>query len=279
MGLRMARRLVAAGHVVVGCDVDPGRAASLGALAAATPAEAVTGAEVAITSLPTPASVEAVVRELGAAAASGATVIEMSTSPPRLERLLAEELEARGVDFLDAPVSGGPTGAEAGTLAIMVGGRPEVFERHRALLGELGARVSHVGPAGAGQVVKLCNNLIVASEMVAIAEACATLEREGIDPAAAYDLLTSSTSDSAVMRRRFPIGGVRPEHPASDGYAPMFTLDLLAKDLVLALELAGEAGVDVPLSRRALEVYQRAQRAGDGSLDYSAVYRAVNPGG
>jgi 3-hydroxyisobutyrate dehydrogenase len=277
MGLRMARRLVAAGHEVVACDVDRDRAASLGARTATTPAAAVSGAEVAITSLPSPAAVEAVVRELGAAAAPGTTVIEMSTSPPRLERVLAAELEARGVEFLDAPVSGGPDGAEAGTLAIMVGGRQDVLARRRGLLEALGTRISHVGPAGAGQVVKLCNNLIAASEMVALAEACAMLEHEGIDAATAYTLLTSSTSDSAVMRRRFPIGGVRPEHPASAGYAPMFTLDLLAKDLLLALELADETGVDAPLARSALAVYERAQRAGLGGLDYSAVYRAVRP--
>jgi 3-hydroxyisobutyrate dehydrogenase len=235
----------------------------------------VAGAAVAITSLPSPAAVEAVVRELGSAAAPGTTVIEMSTSPPALERRLAAELEALGVDFLDAPVSGGPTGADAGTLAIMAGGRPDVFARCEPLLGILGSVVRLVGPAGAGQVVKLCNNLVVAGEMVALAEACAVLEREGVDPAVAYELFTSSTSDSSVLRRRFPLGGVRPEHPASDGFAPMFTLDLLRKDLVLGLELAAENGVDARLAQAALAAYDRAHEGGLGPLDYSAVYRAV----
>jgi 3-hydroxyisobutyrate dehydrogenase len=273
----MARRLAAAGHTVVACDADPARAAALGSAIAATPAEAVTGAEIAITSLPSPAVVEEVTLELGAAAAAGTAIVDMSTCPPSLARRLAAELETHGLDVLDAPVSGGPTGAEAGTLAIMVGGRPEAFARWAELLGAMGSLVRHVGPAGAGQIVKLCNNLIVASEMVALGEACAILEREGVNPALAYELFTFSTSDSAVLRRRFPIAGVRPEHPASDGYAPMFTLDLLAKDLALGLALAEEAGVDVPLSRLTLEAYERARAAGLGPLDYSAVYRTVRP--
>lgn len=273
----MARRLVAAGHELTAHDADPSRAESLGVRFAVTPGEAGADADVAITSLPSPEAVAAVVRELGEAARAGTTVIEMSTSPPSLVRRLAAELEAGGVDLLDAPVSGGPTGAEQGTLAIMVGGRASVFDRWEGLLGSLGSLVRHVGPAGSGQVLKLCNNLVVASEMVAISEACAILEREAIDPAVAYELLTSSTSDSSVLRRRFPIGGVRPEHPASDGFAPMFTLDLLTKDLVLALTLAGECGIDVPISRRALDAYEEAQAAGLGALDYSAVYRAVAP--
>ncbi len=273
----MARRLVAAEHELNAYDVDASRAEALGVGASATLAEAVADCDVAITSLPTPETVAVVVRELGEAARAGTTVIEMSTSPPSLEQRLAAELEARGVDFLDAPVSGGPTGAEQGTLAIMVGGSAGVFDRWAGLLGSLGSLVRHVGPAGSGQVVKLCNNLVVATEMVAISEACGILEREGIDPTVAYELLTSSTSDSSVLRRRFPIGGVRPEHPSSDGFAPMFTLDLLTKDLLLALVLADECGIDVPISRRALGAYEEAQTAGLGALDYSAVYRAVAP--
>ena len=275
MGLRMAQRLVAAGHEVVGCDLDPARAATLGSATAATPSEAIAGADTAITSLPSAEAVAAVVRELGAAARPGTAVIEMSTSPPSLMRELAAELDVHGVDFLDAPVSGGPIGAEAGTLAIMAGGRPEVFERCRPVLEALGSLVVRVGGHGAGQTVKLCNNLVVAVEMVAIAEACAILEREGVDPAVAYEIFTGSTSDSLVLRRRFPIPGVRPEHPSSSGYAPMFTLELLRKDLVLALELAAEAGVEARAAALALAAYEKARAHGLGPLDYSAVYRVV----
>jgi 3-hydroxyisobutyrate dehydrogenase len=280
MGLRMARHLLAAGHELVGCDVDPTRARALGTAIAATPAEAVAEADVAVTSLPSAAAVEEVV--LGPAglverARPGTCLIEMSTSPPGLARRLAGELERRGLDWLDAPVSGGPLGAEAATLAIMVGGKEAVFERHRELLELLGTLVVLVGGPGSGQTVKLCNNLIAGAEMAAIAEACAIIERERIDPARAFAVFTSSTSDSRVMRVRFPIPGVRPEHPASTGYEPMFALDLLFKDLTLALELAAACRVPARVAERACEVYAAARAAGLGRLDYSAVYQVVKP--
>ena len=275
MGLRMARRLVAAGYDVVACDTDPRRAAALGTATAETPAEAVAGAVFALTSLPSPAVVAAVVRELGATARPRTAVLDMSTSPPSLMRELAAELAGRGVDFLDAPVSGGPVGAEAGTLAIMVGGDARVFERSRSVLEALGRLVVHVGGHGAGQTVKLCNNLVVAAEMVALAESCAILEAEGVDPALAYEVFTGSTSDSRVLRNRFPIPGVQPQHPASRGYDPLFSLDLLHKDLTLALELAREAGVEAGVAAGALEAYERARSQGLGDRDYSAVYRVV----
>jgi 3-hydroxyisobutyrate dehydrogenase len=158
----------------------------------------------------------------------------------------------------------------------MVGGRKEVFDRNRNLLESLGSLVAHVGDHGSGQTVKLCNNLVVAATMTAIAEACAVLERRGIDPVRAYDVLTRSTGDSRVLRMRFPIGGVRPEHPASDGYRPLFRLDLLAKDLDLALDLAKECDVSAAVGERAAEAYAAARDAGFGPLDYSAVYRVVH---
>lgn len=277
MGRPMARRLVEAGHRLVACDADPGRASALGVPVAATPAEAASRADVAITSLPSVEIVEEVVLGpdgLRAGARPGTAVIEMSTSPPMLARRLAAELEAEAIDSLDAPVSGGPRGAEAGTLAIMVGGREEVFARWRGLLGALGSLVVHVGGPGAGQAAKLCNNLIAGVTMTAIAEGCALAEREGIKPRTFYELVTSSTGDSRVFRTRFPIPGVDPAHPSSRQYEQLFMLDLIAKDLALALELAGEHGLEVPIAAAALEEYRRAQAAGFGRLDYSAIYLA-----
>jgi 3-hydroxyisobutyrate dehydrogenase len=199
----------------------------------------------------------------------------MSTSPPSLARRLAEALDKAGIDFLDAPVSGGPAGAKAATLAIMVGGPAEVFERCRPLLEAMGTLVERVGGHGAGQAVKLCNNLIVGCTMAAMAEACAVLEREGIDARQAYEVFTRSTSDSSVLRRRFPVPGVEPEHPASRGYEPLFRLDLLVKDLGLALELAAEHGVEAKVGEAAARAYDAALAAGLGALDYSAVYLAT----
>ena len=280
MGLPMARNLVAAGHQLVAVDADPSRAALLGAPVAATPAEAAGASDVALLSLPSPAAVEEVVLGSGglrAGAPRGFAVVDMSTGPPALARTLAEELGRAGMDSLDAPVSGGPHGAEAASLTIMVGGNPEAFAARRPLLETLGGLVVHVGSAGAGQAVKLCNNLIAGATMVAIAEACAVAEREGIDPAVLYDLLTRSTGDSRVLRTRFPLADVAPEHPASRDYEPLFSLDLMAKDLDLALALAAAHGVGATVASISRERYREAQERGAGALDYSAVYAALRP--
>jgi 3-hydroxyisobutyrate dehydrogenase len=273
MGLPMARHLAAAGHDVVGCDLDPARTALLDASVAPSPREAAQRADCVVLSLPSPQAVEEALLGpdgAGAGARPGTLVIDMSTSPPALARRAAGELA--GLDVLDAPVSGGPRGAEEATLTVMVGGDAAAFARARPLLETVGGLVVHVGPHGAGQAAKLCNNLIAGATMAAIAEACAIARREGLDAGTLYELVTASTGDSRVLRTRFPLGGVDPAHPSSQGFAPLFALDLIAKDLALALELAGEHGLELPVGGAALAAYRRAQEAGHGRLDYSAVY-------
>ncbi len=284
MGLPIGRRLLQAGHELVACDIDPTRASALGVICAPTPADAFAGCDVAITSLPSIEAVEQVVLGPGglmSAARPGSTVIEMSTSSPALARRLAAAGEAAGAEVLDAPVSGGPRGAEAGTLTIMVGGRSETLEARRALLECLG-RVIHAGGHGAGQALKLCNNMLAGCAMAALAEACAVAVDEGIDPDVLYSALTTSTGDSRVLHTRFPIPGVDPLHPASGGYQPLFELDLITKDLALAQALAGDHGIETPVAAAALAEFRAAQRAGLGKLDYSAVYlnrgRGERPG-
>jgi 3-hydroxyisobutyrate dehydrogenase len=266
MGLPMAQHLVAAGHEVVGHDPDAARVEALGG--------ARTGgtAEIAIASLPSPEAVESVAR--GLAGSGVVTFVDMSTGPPALARRLADELGAAGIDVLDAPVSGGPTGAEAATLSIFVGGSTEAFSRVKPLLGALGSVVVHVGGPGTGQVVKLCNNLMAGVNMVGVAEACAVAARAGIDPATFYELVTHSTGDSRVLRTRFPLAGADEAHPANRDFEPMFMLDLIVKDLALACDLADEHGVDSPVAEAALAAYRKAQQMELGRLDYSAVYLA-----
>ena len=264
MGLPMARNLVAAGHAVVGHDLDPARVDALGGAAEEGPAE------VAIASLPSAAAVEEVA---GSLTGRGAEVfVDMSTSPPALARSLAGRLAAAGTLSLDAPVSGGPHGAESGTLSIFVGGSAEAFARVEPLLAALGSTVAHVGPPGAGQVVKLCNNLMAGVNMVAVAEACAVAKREGIEPKLFYELVTRSTGDSRVLRTRFPLAGADDAHPANRHFEPMFMLDLIVKDLILARDLAAEHELDPLVARAALASYRAAQQQGLGRLDYSAVY-------
>ena len=280
MGLRMARHLVAAGHEVVACDTDPARATALDTATAATPAEAVAGADVALASLPSVAVVEQVFlgkSGLLEGARPGTVLVDMSTSAPTLARRIHEECLAASVHFLDAPVSGGPTGADAATLTIMVGGAIDSFERCRPLFEQMGSLVRHVGGPGTGQAAKLCNNLMAGCNMAALAESCALAQREGIDPATFYELVTASTGDSRVLRTRFPLAGVSDKHPASAEWSPMFMLDLIVKDLELARDLAAAHGLTAEMTAVALAQYRQGQQRGLGALDYSAVYVVKRP--
>lgn len=283
MGGPMADRLRAGGHALTICDLDAAAVRAgveAGDAAAQTPALAAADADAVITMLPSPAAVEeATIGEDGvlAGARAGSVLLEMSTGPPALARRLAQAGEAAGIDVLDAPVSGGPPGAQAGTLAIMVGGSSSVLERVRPLLERMGSVILHMGPPGAGQATKLCNNLLAGVHMAAISESVALARREGLDPAALLEVMRNGTGDSRVLRMRFPVPGVQPEAPASRGFAPLFPVDLIAKDLGLALEAAGEQGLEVPVAGAALARYEAAQAEGLGALDYSAVFALLEP--
>lgn len=276
MGGPMAGHLLDAGHDVVAVDPDAGNLAAAVARGATTAGllDAVAGADVVLTSLPTPADVEQVyLGEHGiiAAARPGTTLIDTSTSSPELARRLAAAAAERGVDVLDAPVSGGPTGAQAATLAIMVGGDAATFTRVEPLLAALSNVLRLMGGAGAGQATKLVNNLLAGVYMTAIAEGLALAERERLDPTALFDVLTNGTGDSRPLRTRFPIPGARPETPASNGWKPMFPVDLIAKDLRLAIEAARQVELDLPMVEAALERYNQAAEQRGGNLDYSVV--------
>ncbi len=279
MGAPMARRLLAAGHELTVYDSSLQASAALcdeGAHRATGPAEAAASSEFTITCLPTPDIVERVVLgEGGALAGAGkdGILIDMSTSLPSLARRLALAGRDRGVPVLDAPVSGGPRGAERGTLAIMVGGEASAFERASPLFEALGKVVRHMGPPGSGQATKLTNNLLAATHMAVLAEAVALARSEGLDPAAVYEIVSNGTGDSRVLRNRYPAPGVLPDAPASNGWAPLFPVDLIAKDVALALATAEEHGLELPVTDVALTRYREAQAAGLSELDYSAVAR------
>ena len=279
MGAPMARRLLEAGHELTVCDPSAPAVAPLrdeGADPAEHPASAAAAAEVTITCLPTPDIVEsAVLGERGALAGAppGSILIDMSTSLPSLARRLAAAGRQRGVPVLDAPVSGGPRGAQRGTLAIMVGGEAAAFERAEPLLDVLGALVRHMGPPGSGQATKLTNNVLAAAHMAVLAEAVALARSEGLDLASVYEIVSNGTGDSRVLRNRYPVAGVLPDAPASNGWAPLFPVDLIAKDVALALATAEEHGLELPVAEVALTRYREAQAASLGALDYSAVAR------
>jgi 3-hydroxyisobutyrate dehydrogenase len=272
MGRLMSARLVAAGHEVRGFDLDS-EAAVDGVERCASAREAARGADAAITMLPSPDAVRLATLGpdgLAEGLAAGSLCIDMSTAPPALARELAAALAGHTIDVLDAPVSGGTIGAEAGTLTIMIGGSEAAAERARPLFEALGTLVVRVGDHGLGQAAKLCNNLCAGVTMAAIAQALALARREGLEPHVLYELMSSSTGDSRVLRMRFP-APVNDATPAAHGFAPMFTVDLMEKDLALAGQLAADHGVEAEPLAAALALYRRAQAEGHGSLDYSAV--------
>jgi 3-hydroxyisobutyrate dehydrogenase len=267
MGGPMATRLAAAGHRVRVWNRTPGRdadAVAAGAVAAATPAEAATDADAAITMLAGPASLEAVVfgpDGLAATLRPGAALIDMSTVGPDAIRALDERLAGR-VAVLDAPVTGSAPHAAAGTLRIMVGATAEEFARWREVLAPMGEPV-HVGPPGTGAAVKLVVNSATATLTALLAESLALADRLGVDQQVALDALAASPMGIIVERTRDKV--------ETGSYPPAFKLALAAKDLGLAIELAAARGLELRLDQAARSRLQAADRDGLGELDFSAV--------
>ncbi|WP_053202651.1 NAD(P)-dependent oxidoreductase [Jiangella muralis] len=271
MGLPVAVRLAEAGHDVTvhtRRKESAGPALAAGAAWADSAAAAGDGADVAITFLPDPPTVEAAVLGpdgLLAAATPPAVVADMSTGPPELARRLAAAAEARGVAALDAPVSGGPPGAAAGTLTIMAGGTSEAFALARPVLAELGTAVLVGGP-GAGQSLKLVNQLLIGGIAGGIADAWALSGALGLDPAIVAEVVGRGFGASPLLAFMWP-------RLAGGDLAPGFKVDHMIKDLTLALAAGDEHGLDLAAGRSAQERYRWLSDAGDGDLGTQALYR------
>ncbi len=242
MGAAMARRLLAAGHRVKVYNRSPEKARALvadGATVSADPAEASAGAEAVFIMVPDTPDVEAVAAQIESVTQPGQLVIDMSTIAPEAEREIARHLAARGADYLDAPVSGGEPGAIEGTLTIMVGGAEPAFARARPLLGHLGKRVTWMGPSGAGQMTKLCNQIAVALTLEAAAEALEFAVAGGLDGARVLEAIGSGAAAS------WQLSNLGPRILARD-YRPGFFVKLIRKDLRLVAEAARESGLALP---------------------------------
>ncbi|HYW25833.1 MAG TPA: 3-hydroxyisobutyrate dehydrogenase [Terriglobales bacterium] len=280
MGLPMASNLLAAGHVVRGYDVDPARLRALeakGGEGAGSARHAADGADVVISMLP--ASRHVLAAMLGPDGAveglrPGAAVLEMSTIDPATTRRVAEAVTARGCRMLDAPVSGGSVGARDATLTIMVGGDAADLEAQRDLLRALGTRVVHCGPIGMGETVKLANNLLAGTSMVAVAEAFALGIRGGADPAVLLEVIQNSSGNCWSLRNT-PVPGLVPGAPVNQDFAPGFMVDLMHKDLGLALGAGADLGLPLTLGAVAHQLYGMASRHGYGKLDMSAVAKLL----
>ncbi|MCF6469203.1 2-hydroxy-3-oxopropionate reductase [Nonomuraea sp. MG754425] len=274
MGSPMAVHLVKAGHAVAGYNRTPDKAAPLaaaGGRAARSIADAVTGAEVVALMVPDSPDVQDVLTGpdgVFAHAAPGTLIIDFSSIRPDVTRELAGEAARRGLRHLDAPVSGGEAGARNAALSIMVGGEADAFEAARPLFDVVGKTVVHVGPSGSGQTVKAANQLIVAANIEALAEAVVFLRAYGVDLEAALEVLGGGLAGSAVLaqKRANMIG---------HSFEPGFRVALHHKDLGIVTSAAREAGVVLPLGALVAQLMAAADANGDGALDHSALLRGV----
>jgi 3-hydroxyisobutyrate dehydrogenase len=284
MGAPMAANLAKAGHSVRGFDLSgPAREAlaAAGGTAAGSLAEAVSGADVVITMLPAADHVRAVyLDEAGvlANAKAGALLADCSTIDVATARAVAERAREAGHPMIDAPVSGGVGGAEAGTLTFMVGGPEEAFAAARPLLEAMGRTIVHAGPAGAGQAAKICNNLILGISMIAVSEAFNLADALGLDRQRLFDVASTASGQCWSLTTYCPVPGPVPTSPANRDYAPGFTAAMMLKDLDLARNAAEGAGIDTPLGADAAKVYRAFVEAGGGGTDFSGVIRFLRDG-
>lgn len=279
MGLPMCANLLKAGHAVTAYDLVAAhleKAVAAGAAGATSVAGCVAQAEAVVTMLPSSPHVRSVYcGESGviARAARGALLVDCSTIDPQVAREVAFDALARGLMMVDAPVSGGTAGAQAGTLTFMVGGSGKEFEAARPLLACMGANVVHCGASGNGQVAKICNNMMLAAGMIATSEAMTLAVRLGMDPKVFAGIVNASSGRCWSSDTYNPYPGVMEGVPAARGYTGGFGTDLMLKDLSLATEAARVAKVPVLLGAVAQQVYQKHSADGHGAEDFSSVIR------
>ena len=279
MGLPMARNLLGAGHIVRGFDLSPESLEKLtaaGGTAAASAGDAVSDAEVVVTMLPAGKHVRAVYEEsVFPNAAEGTVFIDCSTIDVDTSRAVAADAAAKGFPMLDAPVSGGTGGAEAGTLTFMVGGDDAAFERVTAFLDIMGATIVHAGGSGSGQAAKICNNMVLGISMIAVSEAFALADKLGLDRQKLFDISSKSSGQCWAMTNYCPVPGPVPTSPANREYQPGFGAAMMLKDLDLAQQASESAKATTPMGKKAAEFYGNFVSEGNGSLDFSAVFNKL----
>src|SRR5579863_6765742 len=270
MGKPMSKNLLKAGHSVVVFDVAPAPVADVvaaGGTAAKSSKEAASQADVIITMLPDGPEVEAAVLGAGGileGAAKGSTVVDMSSSSPIVAQKVGAACEARGVDFVDAPVSGGEPKAIDATLAIMAGGKPEVFERVKPVLEKLGSSVTLTGAVGAGNVTKLANQIMVACNIAAMGEALVLATKAGLDPEVVFNAVKGGLAGSTVLNAKAPMVIGR-------NFKPGFRIRLHQKDLRNALLAAESMKVSLPITSEVQQMIIALINRGKGDLDHSAI--------
>jgi 3-hydroxyisobutyrate dehydrogenase len=281
MGGPMAGNLLGAGHTVTVFDLVPEACAALaeqGAAVADSAQAAIDGAEYVVSMLPAGRHVKRLYLGdqngddgLLARLDGSVTVLDCSTIDAPTAREVGEAAAAAGIGFMDSPVSGGVAAARAGTLAFMCGGDAMTFEKARVVLSAMGRNIFHAGPAGAGQVAKGCNNMLLAIHMIGTCEALEMGARNGLDPKVLSEIMLASSGRNWSLEVYNPYPGVMDGVPASNDYKPGFMVDLMVKDLGLAMDIAGQAGVDNQMGQLARKLYEAHQAGGNGPRDFSSI--------
>lgn len=282
MGTPMATNLVNAGHEIVVFDLVESAIQTLktaGAQSASSAVEATRGAEIIVSMLPAGAHVKGLY--LGQEDKPGLLdalegkplIIDASTIAPEDARVVAEAARERGLSYLDAPVSGGVGGAKAGTLTFIVGGDEAGFEQAKPVLEAMGKNVFHAGESGAGQVAKICNNMLLSILMSGTAEALALGVKNGLDPAVLSEIMKQSSGGNWALNVYNPWPGVMENAPASNDYQGGFLVDLMTKDLGLAWQMALESKAAIPMGSQARNLYVQHAAQGSGRLDFSSIQR------
>jgi 3-hydroxyisobutyrate dehydrogenase len=280
MGGPMAANLIKAGHYVTGYDLSPAALQSLltvGGNVATSAADAARGAEFVITMLPAGEHVREVWLHQGglieAAQGTKPLLIDCSTIDVESARTVTAAAEQAGLEMLDAPVSGGTVGAANGTLTFMVGGTETAFARGLPILHAMGKNIFLAGGPGAGQAAKICNNMMLAINMVGVSEGFLLAQKLGLDWDKLYAITSTATSQSWALSNYCPAPGPVPAAPSNRDYAPGFMAALMLKDMKLSQAAADASGSPTPLAAHALSFYQAVVDAGDGSKDFSVVFR------
>lgn len=269
MGAHMARNLASAGHAVTGFDVA---SVTIGGVTmAASAPDAASDRAAVITMLPDGKILRSVAAEIIPAMQPGAAFIDCSTVDVQSARKVAADTEAAGLLAIDAPVSGGMGGADAGTLTFMAGGTEKAFAAAEPLFEIMGQKAVHCGPSGAGQAAKICNNMILGISMIGVCEAFSLADKLGLDRQKMFDVVSTSSGYCWSVNTYCPAPGIGPASPSDNDYKPGFAAELMLKDLNLSQQAAEAAGAVTPLGQHARDLYDAFVAAEGRGMDFSAM--------
>ncbi len=282
MGGPMARNLIGAGHSLKVFDLSEEAVnfvVQSGAERAASIQDAAKGVEIVVTMLPVGGNVREVFLGDGVVTAAdpGTLFIDSSTIDVESAVAVHEAAAAAGFEMIDAPVSGGTIGADAGTLTFMCGGSKSAFDRARPILEGMGGNIVHCGEAGQGQIVKICNNMIAGIANLATVEAFVMGEKLGVDRQVLYDVISTSSGSTWILEKACPMPGPLPASSASNDFKPGFMAKLMLKDLRLSQAASQMAGTPTPLGAAATAAYQQHINNGFGDLDQSSICKLIDP--